>query len=245
MEAEPDRVALLLGTYLIEDLSPAEVEPLARAAAVRRLVRGEFLFHVGDPAVEICVVASGELKDSIVTEEGEEVVYTVYGTGMVLGEPGFFATEANRIMGILAVEPTTLLVLGRDDLMPFMVRHPQVMVRALEGLASIARTATEYIAALSRMPLRQRLLLRLLELTDRNAPRADGEAVTPRISQSTLAAMVGVSRENVNRALAVLSSSGDVRYEGGRYVLPDPERLRSEVAQGWPLLERRNRRREP
>jgi hypothetical protein len=39
-EADPDRVSLLLGTYLFEDLSPAELEPLARAATIRRLVRG-------------------------------------------------------------------------------------------------------------------------------------------------------------------------------------------------------------
>ncbi len=35
-QAEVDRVATLLGTYLFEELSPAEVEPLARAATVRR-----------------------------------------------------------------------------------------------------------------------------------------------------------------------------------------------------------------
>jgi CRP-like cAMP-binding protein len=239
---EPDNVSLLMGTYLFEDLSPAEIEQLAREATVRRLVRGEYLFHVGDPADEICVVASGELKDSVLTEGGEEVVYTVYGTGMVLGEPGFFASEANRVMSVLAVEPTTLLVLGRDRLMPFLFRHPQVMKRALEGLASIARVSTEIITALARLPLRERLLLRLLELADRNAPGPDGEGVTPKISQATLAAMVGVNRENVNRALAALSASGTVRFEGGRYVLSEPERLRQEIVQGWPQLDRRNRR---
>ena len=66
--------------------------------------------------------------------------------------------------------------------------------------------------------------------------------MTPKIAQSTLAAMVGVSRENTNRALAALAAEGSVRIEAGRYVLPDPERLRSEVSNGGPLLWRRNRR---
>jgi len=239
---EPDRVALLLGTYLFEDLSPAEVEPLARAATLRRLVRGEFVYRVGDPADELCVVAAGELKDTLVTEDGDEIVLTAYGTGMVLGEPGFFATEANRILGVVAVEPSTLLVLGRADLMAFLERHPQAMLRALQGLASIARTAAEIIAGLAHRPLRERLLHRLLELADRSAPSEDGVVATPRISQSTLAAMVGVTRERVNRTLAELAASGDVRHEAGRYVLTDPESLRRELAGGSPLLERRNRR---
>ena len=241
-DPEPDRVALLLGTYLFEDLSPAEIEPLARAATVRRLVRGEYVFHVGDPADELCVVVAGELKDSLVTEDGEEIVYTAYGTGMVLGEPGFFAPEANRIMGVLAVEPSTLLVLRREDVSPFLAKHPQAMVRALEGLAAIARTAAEIIVGLARRPLRERLLARLLELADRNAPDGDGVVATPRISQSTLAGMVGVTRERVNRALASLAASGEVRHEAGRYVLVDPEGLRRGLAQGFPPLERRNRR---
>ena len=54
--------------------------------------------------------------------------------------------------------------------------------------------------------------------------------------------MIGVSRENVNRALAALALDGSVRLENGRYVLIDEERLRREVAQGWPLAARRDRR---
>ena len=242
---EIDRVALLLDTYLFADLSPAEVEPLARAASVRRVVRGEHIFHVGDPADQIFVVASGELKDSVYTEDGDEVVHTLYGSGMVFGEPGFFASERNRVMAIVALEPCTLLVLGRDQFEPFLRSHPQVMLRALEGISSVARGQTELIAALARRPLSDRLLLRLLDLVETNAQTADGAGVTPKVSQTTLAAMVGASRENVNRALGVLAAEGIIRLEGGRYVIPDPDAVRREISQGWPQLEKRNRRSEP
>ena len=56
--------------------------------------------------------------------------------------------------------------------------------------------------------------------------------MTPKVSQATLAAMVGVSRENVNRALAVLIAGGLIRQEKGRYVLIDEERLRRQVVHG-------------
>jgi CRP-like cAMP-binding protein len=119
---------------------------------------------------------------------------------MVIGEQGFFATERNRVMAVVAVEPTTILVLGRDALESFLRRHPHVVTRALEGLASLARNQTLLIATLSRRTLQERLLFRLVELADTNAPREQGAGMTPKISQSTLAAMVGVTRENVSRS---------------------------------------------
>ena len=218
---EPDRVSLLLGTYLFEELSPAEVEPLARSATIRRAARGEYLNHVGDPADELYVVASGQLKDSIVTQDGDEVVHTYFGPGMLIGEPGFFAPERNRVMAVVAVEPTTLLVIDREPLEAFLQRHPRVVTRALEGLASTARAQTQLIAMLSRRTLQERLLFRLVELAETNTSRDDGAGVTPKIPQSTLAAMVGVSRENVNRALSALAASGAIRIGSGSYVLPD------------------------
>ena len=234
-----DRTAALLATYLFGDLTPAELEPLARSAPVRTLVRGEYVFHVGDPADALYVVVAGRLKDTVDTEDGEEVIYSIDLPGMVLGEPGFFAPERNRILGVVALEPSTVLVLERQNLLPFLERHPRVLMRLLERLATMARFGTEVIVTLARRPLAERLLLRLLVLAesggDGRANGDSGEVVTPRVSQGDLAAMVGSSREHVNRGLAKLAADGLLRIEGNRYVITDPDRLRREMFPGWPL----------
>jgi CRP-like cAMP-binding protein len=98
------------------------------------------------------------------------------------------------------------------------------------------------ISSLLSRSLTDRLVLRLLELVDSNPERRAALSITPKISQSTLAAMVGVSRENVNRALSALSAAGSIRQENGRYVLVDEQRLRRELARDWPLAARRDRR---
>ena len=99
------------------------------------------------------------------------------------------------------------------------------------------------ISSAARRPLTDRLMLRLLELAESNsAPTDRARPSTPQISQSTLAAMVGASRENVNRALGVLAANGTIRQADGRYILVDEVRLRSEVARDWPLAGRRDRR---
>ena len=57
--------------------------------------------------------------------------------------------------------------------------------------------------------------------------------------------MIGVSRENVNRALAALAIDGAIRQEDGRYVLIDEDRLRNEMSRDWPLPTRRDRQTDP
>jgi CRP-like cAMP-binding protein len=244
--AATDVVAALLRSYLFEDLDPDAVRPLALSCSVRRLVRGEFLCHVGDIVNEIYVVITGEVKDSLVSVDGEEVIHFVHGPGMTLGEAGFFSVDRVRIVDVVAVAPTTILRLDRRDLVPFMARYPQVKDRALEGLASNTRWQTTMIAALATRPLVNRLAFRLLELvdsnTDRSTDRSDGVARTPKISQTTLAAMIGATRENVNRALAVLTEQGFVRREAGAYLLLDEAGLRQGLARDWPQVDRRDRR---
>lgn len=241
----PDRVSVLLGTYLFQDLSPAEVEPLARTAEVLRFGRGAHIFDIGDRADRLYVVVSGETRDSVVTEDGDEFMYAMWGPGMVVGEPGFFSPEKTRVLAFIAVAPTTVLALAHEHVMPFLLRHPPAMVRALEGLASLARSLSVQVATDNLQALRERLLLRLLDLADTNPQRRDASAVTPKVTQSMLSAMVGVSRENVNRALASLIASGLVRAEGGQYVVVDRARAWREVTSGSPELERPNRRTAP
>jgi CRP/FNR family cyclic AMP-dependent transcriptional regulator len=223
-------------------MTPDQLKPLAAIATIRRLVRGEFVLHLDDPADEIFVVLTGELKTFVVDADGYEVIHFLHGPGMTVGEPGYFSVERSRIVETVAVAASTLICLHRRELAPFMEQHGNVKDRALEGLASNTRWQTTMISSLASRPLADRIALRLLELVDSSPERLSGRAVTPKISQSTLAAMVGVSRENVNRALAALMTAGSISLERGRYVLVDEERLRRELSRDWPLVGRRDRR---
>ena len=244
MRQDHDILAGLSRSYLFDGITRDELEPLAAVTKARELVRGEHLCQVGDPADEVFVVVSGELKGYIVDADGDEVIHSLHGPGMTLGEPGYFAAERIRIVAVVAVVPSTVLRLERGALAPFMETHTILKDRALERLASNSRWQSLVISSLSTRPLTERLVLRLLELVDSSPTPRDGVAVTPKISQSMLASMVGVSRENVNRALAALVNDGAIRQQDGRYVLVDVERLRRSVANDWPRAARRDRRTE-
>jgi CRP/FNR family cyclic AMP-dependent transcriptional regulator len=241
-----DVLGVLGRSYLFEGLASGQLEPLAAVATTRYFERGGVVCRSGDRADEIYVVLDGEVKDSVVDADGYEVVHFLHGPGMTLGEPGFFSVERQRIVEVIATRPSVLVRLGRRELVPFMARHPSTKDRALEKLASNQRWQTTMISSLATKPLADRLVLRLLELADSSHERQSGLRVTPKVSQSTLAAMIGVSRENVNRALGTLMTSGAIRQENGRYVLVDEERLRSEVVRGvGPTVERPDQRLDP
>jgi CRP-like cAMP-binding protein len=237
-----DALRALSRSYLFEGLSAEALAPLAAVATSRSMVRGEHLWYPGDPANELYVVVTGEVKDYLLSSSGDELVHLMHGPGMTLGEPGFFSVERTRSVADVAVTPAVVIRLDRRDLEPFMQRNPAVKDRALEGLAATVRWYGGVVMSLEMRPLRDRILLRLLDLVD-GRTSTPGEAVTAPISQSTLAGMTGVSRENVNRALAALMSDGTIRREGSRYVLVDEPRLRAEVARDWPVLGLRDRRR--
>jgi CRP/FNR family cyclic AMP-dependent transcriptional regulator len=233
----------LAGSYLFEGVATEDLRPLAAVSTTRRLTRGEAIIKVGDQANEIYVVLSGEVKDSVVDADGFEVVHFLHGPGMTFGEPAYFAVDHQRIVEVIAIEPTVVVRLDRRELGPFMAKHPTTKDRALEKLASNQRWQTTMISSLATKPLIDRLILRLLELVDSSPRQRPGPAATPRVSQATLAAMVGVSRENVNRALALLMASGAIRREKGRYVLIEEDRLRQQVVQGvGPVAQRRDQR---
>lgn len=242
MRPAHDILGGLTRSYLFEGLSRADLAPLAAAATTRTLVRGEYACRLGDPADDLSVVLSGELKTSVVDADGNEVIHHLHGPGMTFGEPGFFSVERTRIVDMIAVAPSVVIRLGRRELTPFLEAHPVIKDRALEGLASATRWQTTMISALLSRSLADRLLLRLLELVDTSPERRNGMPATPKISQSTLAAMLGVSRENVNRALSALATDGAIRLDDGRYLLIDEDRLRRDLARDWPLAGRRDHR---
>jgi len=232
-DGRDDVVAALTGSYLFGALPGDVIAALAATATVRRLSRNEALFEPGDAADEIYVVISGQLKDSLINLDGDEVVHFVFDAGKTVGEPGYFAAERDRIVRLTATTPSEVVCLHRRQLDALFADHPVLKDRVLERLASNARLQATMFASLATRPLTDRLVLRLLELVDSNRGTGDGPARTPNISQATLAAMVGVSRENVNRALSALVTEGLIRRDRGGYVLVDEAALREVVARDF------------
>jgi CRP/FNR family transcriptional regulator, cyclic AMP receptor protein len=240
-----DVVRLLLDTYLFGDLTPAVVQPLADRARIRRYQRGEYVFHTGDRATALFIVAEGQLHEPVTSPSGGEVVFEVYTRAGVFGEPALFVPERTRIVDAVATTPATIVALDRPVLVEFLLRHPPVILRMLESLASQTRVSILDATTQAHRPIRDRLVLKLLELAQTHGrPSPHGTVIQLQLTQSDLAALIGASRENVNRALAGLTRAGLIITHTGTITITQPHALTAMVTPDQ-TLHRRNRLKPP
>lgn len=210
--------ALLGRSRLFDRVDGDDLVALAREARWRKYAGDSYLFREGDPADHLLVIASGEVKISRATEAGSEVVFAILGAGSALGELGALEEGADRSADAKALTETECLVIYRPALVKFLTAHPAAMWGVLNVLTTYIRTKDEAFVDLAVRDIPGRVARKLLELA--------GAEKSLAISQSTLAGMVGASRENVNRALSRFASLGYIDLDRGRITLLKPEELR-------------------
>jgi CRP-like cAMP-binding protein len=228
-----DAVTLLLGTYLFQDLTSAELQSLVNAIQVRSYAKGDAIFRTGDIAGELLVVAAGRVAYAVSSVDGQDFYPFVMNEAAVFGEPALFAPDRRRIVDAIAITPCVVVAIARDPLIRFLLSQPRAMLRLVEGLAAEARSGAVIIAELAFDQVRERLARRLVLLVDHAAPPT-GLGVRLDISQEDLGRFVSATREHVNRALQSLAAEGLVELGHGYLIIVQPTELRARAAQGWP-----------
>lgn len=222
-----DVMGELLRSELFQDLSPAELQSLLPVVRVHRVGKGDWFYRVGEEAVRLWVLISGQARMTVPTPDGEETVLDVMVPGQTFGMPALFATTRHRIGESVATEPCVALSIERDPLVKFLHEHPRAMTRTLARLADLVREYAEAMTYSAHEDLRGRVARRLLDLA---ALAGEGEErsvrIGARISQEVLGGMVGATRAKVNQALASLAAEGYVKMQRGFVTIADPDALR-------------------
>ena len=239
------QIARLLGrTFVFADLPTAALIPLAGRCRRRGLAAGEHVFLIGDAATHLYVVEHGQVKEYLISGDGQETITDIYAPPSVFGEPGLFAPERDRIVNVTATRPSVVVEVPRAALVAFLHEHQPAMEGMLEGLASQARDATHVIAGLAFDRIRDRLALKLAELAETDgAADPRGTRINFKLSQGMLASAIAATRPNVNRAVRELVESGEIVVDGDNYIVTNIQQLRAAIAPGRSALSRRNRRR--
>jgi CRP-like cAMP-binding protein len=224
-EGPARRRALLEKVALFARLEPDQLDTLAGVATTRRLSAREELFHKGEPAAQVYVVASGRLKVTSTSSAGDDVVLNLLDVGEVVGDLPLL-TGGRRTATVTALEPTELLVLERRDFLRFLRERPEAASAMLVVLAERLVRISEFVEDTVFLNLPARLAKKLLLLADSyGEPAADGVQLGLRLSQGELADLVGTSRESVNKQIRAWTEEGVVRMERGTITLLRPAAL--------------------
>jgi CRP/FNR family transcriptional regulator, cyclic AMP receptor protein len=218
-------VEILRSARIFADLPDDVLERLGEACVRRSYDRGQYLWYQGDDDARLVVVAVGRLKVVISSEQGDEVLLTTLGPGESLGELALL-DGSPRSAAVVAVEPTSVLMLSRSTVLTLLGRHPSVLDALLRSLGGLVRRLTEQAGDLVFLDVGGRLAKLLLRLAEADEGATAPAVVDLGLSQSDLAAMVGATRPAVNRALQVMATRGLITLDGRTIVLRDIAALR-------------------
>ncbi|HEY6058871.1 MAG TPA: Crp/Fnr family transcriptional regulator [Candidatus Limnocylindrales bacterium] len=211
---------------LFSDLDAEGLQSVARGMRSRRFRRGEVLFHQGDPGDALLVVLSGAIKIVLPSEEGEEAIIATIRPGDFLGELALL-DGAPRSATAVALEATETLVLPRDRFRELIAAEPAIRDALFRALAAELRRLTTHVEELHFLDITGRLAARLVRLAgEQGARQADGAVrLASPLTQSDLAAMIGATRQSVNKLLGAFVEDGMLRMERDALVIVDLERL--------------------
>jgi CRP/FNR family cyclic AMP-dependent transcriptional regulator len=186
------------------------------AKKARELKRAEVVYSQGDPANSVIYLKAGGVKLSVVSEVGKEAVVAILGPGDFFGE-GCLAGQSVRMGTATAITPSTVLVIEKAEM--FKVLHEQ---HALSDrfitfiLSRNIRIEEDLIDQLFNSS--EKRLARTLLLLARYGKDDKPHGVVPKISQETLAEIIGTTRPRVNFFMNKFRKVGFIKYNGGLQV---------------------------
>ena len=203
-------------------LEPAALDRLAATMRARRFRRGEVIFHIGDPGDALLVIVSGEVKISLPSETGDEAILATLRPGDVFGELALL-DGAPRSASATALGPTETVVLPRDRFRELIATEAGVRDALLASIAGELRRLTRHVEELHFLDITGRLAAQLVRLTEEGGTPSDDGAVRLRtnLTQADLAAMVGCTRQSVNKLLGQFTDDGLLRLERDAIVITD------------------------
>jgi CRP/FNR family transcriptional regulator, cyclic AMP receptor protein len=182
------------------------------ARKVMEYRRGESVYSQGEAAGTVMYIQKGGVKLSVVNGSGKEAVVAMFGPTDFFGE-GCMAGQTIRMGTTTAVTPTTLLVIQKEELLRVLHAEHELSDHFIAYmLAHNIRVEEDLIDQLFNSS--EKRLARALLLLARYGTQEQPDRILPKVSQETLASMVGTTRSRVNFFMNKFRKLGFIEYNG-------------------------------
>jgi CRP/FNR family transcriptional regulator, cyclic AMP receptor protein len=209
----------LVHTELLMESNPAPLfnpETLLAQANGGRTVatyrRNQIVFSQGEPADAVFYIQQGQVKLTVLSERGKEAVVGIFGTGDFCGE-GCLAGQPLRIATAEAIEKSEIMRLEKAAMISLLHNEPEFAERFMVHLlARNIRVEADLVDQLFNSS--EKRLARILLILAKFGKEGKPERVIPKISQETLAEMVGTTRGRVSFFMNKFRKMGLIDYNG-------------------------------
>jgi CRP/FNR family transcriptional regulator, cyclic AMP receptor protein len=197
-----------------------DVQGFLDSAGVARKVtefnKKQAIFSQGDPARNVLYIQKGGVRLSVVNETGKEAVVAILEPGDFFGE-GCLAGQPIRMGSATAIAPTTVLVIEKKEMIRVLHAEHAFSDRFITYMLSRnIRVEEDLVDQLFNSS--EKRLARTLLLLARYGKEDKPQKVLAKISQETLAEMVGTTRSRVNFFMNKFRKLGFIKYNGGLHI---------------------------
>ena len=147
---------------VLASLPPQEQRRLVAGLRRRSYHRDEVIFHQGDPADTLHLIAAGHVSARVTLPGGEFVVVAIFGPGEAFGEIALVGSPHARGGTVVALEQCETLSLGRDEFHRLRTSYPGVDRFLVELLSARVERLNNYLLEALYVPAERRVLRRLL-----------------------------------------------------------------------------------
>jgi CRP/FNR family transcriptional regulator, cyclic AMP receptor protein len=171
------------------------------------------IFGQGDPATSVMYVEEGAVRLSVLSHAGKEAVVAVLNAAHFFGE-GCLAGQSRRMATATAMTACTIVVVEKQEMVRQLHSKPAFADRFLTHMLTRNIRIEEDLVDQLFNSSEKRLARTLLLLARYGEPDASHRTL-PRVSQETLAEMVGTTRSRVNFFMNKFRKLGFIEYNGG------------------------------
>jgi len=190
----------------------AFLESAGAAKTVAQYARDETVFIQGDVCEHVMYIQSGGVKLSVLSKAGREAVVAMLGPGDFFGE-GCLAGQPRRIGSATAITPSTILVVDKEKMLGLLHEQHAMSDRFISLMLEWNIRHEEDLND-QMFNSSEKRLARTLLLLARYGKRDKPARAVPKISQETLAEMIGTTRSRVNFFLNKFKKLGFIEYDG-------------------------------
>jgi CRP/FNR family transcriptional regulator, cyclic AMP receptor protein len=200
----------------VVDPVPFDVQAFLVSSGVPKTIAtyaiGETIFTQGDPCDHVLYIRSGGVKLSVMSKSGREAVVAILGPADFFGE-ACLTGQPLRMGSATCVTPCVILRVGKAEMVRLLHTQHAMSDRFISHMLSRnLRIEEDLIDQLFNSS--EKRLARALLLLARYGKKDKPVRIVPRISQETLAEMIGTTRSRVNFFLNKFKKLGFIEYDG-------------------------------
>jgi CRP/FNR family cyclic AMP-dependent transcriptional regulator len=199
---------------LFAELDERELASIAAVAKTRRYAKDDAVFHADEIGDVFYLIREGQVKVTMTSPEGKEIILSILAAGDFFGEMALFDNEP-RSATVIAIEPLEVVSIWRTDFLHILSENFSITQKVLGELSKRLRNASNRIESLATMDVYGRLARFFLDLARQSGKVLDNEYVAViRPTHQAIANMIGTSRETVSRLIHDLMKQNLLLSEG-------------------------------